>query len=132
MNGAIFYTSLLQYGSVATYICYEGFIPDNTSTTRTCTANGWSGYEFLCRGKCFNLLNDIQTGLLMMLILCLCTGLGCKELTVTNGIVSYTDHLHYGSVATYTCNKSYTPIYPDAFQICTLNGWIGPDFTCRG
>ena len=58
MNGAIFYTSLLQYGSVATYICYEGFIPDNTSTTRTCTANGWSGYEFLCRGKCFNLLND--------------------------------------------------------------------------
>ena len=54
-NGAIFYTSLLQLGSVVTYTCNEGYIPDNTSTARTCTIDGWDGSEFFCKGIFFAL-----------------------------------------------------------------------------
>ena len=51
------YTNLFQLGSVATYTCNEGYIPDNTSIARTCTIDGWDGSEFFCKGIFYALIN---------------------------------------------------------------------------
>ena len=130
MNGAMFYTNLLQYGSVATYTCNEGYIPDNTSTTRTCTMDGWTGSEFFCRGIFFALLYNVQTFLISTT---LSTGIECEELTVMNGIITYSSQLQIGSVATYTCNEGY--MSDDASsrtRTCMSNGWSGSQFSCNG
>ena len=56
VNGRVNFTEQFQIGSVASYTCNEGYIPDDTSRTRTCTMDGWSGSNFTCRSKMFMFL----------------------------------------------------------------------------
>ena len=48
-----------------------------------------------------------------------------------NGRVDYTEQFQIGSVASYTCDVGFEP-GDGTTQICTLNGWSGSDFTCKG
>ena len=126
INGTINYTSLLLFGSVATYTCNEGYIPDDTSRARICTVNGWSGSNFTCRSKIFQFITLMMVMYVHMNDINLV--LDCEELIVINGIVDYTSLLQYGSVASYTCDEGYVPDNTSITRTCTMNGWNGSEF----
>ena len=59
---------------------------------------------------------------------------GCPPLSLTNGTVTYSNSLLFGSVANYTCDVTngyvLTPGSPTN-RTCTMNGWTGDDATCE-
>ena len=57
INGAVTWTSLTE-GSVATYVCDDGFELEG-NMTRTCESSGmWSGEEPMCRGMLITPFNE--------------------------------------------------------------------------
>ena len=106
-NGRVSFSST-SVGSVATYICNQGFELIGSSR-RTCQSNGqWSGREPVC------------------------TGLRCGSLSnIENGRVSFPS-TSVGSVATYTCNRGFELI-GSSRRTCQSNGqWSGREPVCTG
>lgn len=54
---------------------------------------------------------------------------GCGQLSLENGMVTYTNRYIVGSVATHTCDTGYR-VEGDATWTCTESGWDGQNITC--
>ena len=62
---------------------------------------------------------------------------GCEELTLGNGLITYSSGVEYNSVATFSCDVQYglfglgnTPTTSNTRR-CTENGWSGFDLFCQ-
>lgn len=52
-------------------------------------------------------------------------------MSIQSSRVAYSNGLHMGSVATYTCNDNYVLTFGSSVtRTCTTEGWTGVDATC--
>ncbi|XP_065177982.1 sushi, von Willebrand factor type A, EGF and pentraxin domain-containing protein 1-like [Sycon ciliatum] len=99
------------YGSIATYLCADGFehpSGEPTPVKSTCMATGnWQAVEVMCQAK------------------------NCPELQApTNGFIAFTNGTLYRSVAKFACNPGYKITGEDLLQCQLEKTWNHAAPTC--